>query len=433
MKKVLMIAYSFPPAGGPGVQRSLKFAKYFRYFGWEPVALTRDIKNMKLKDASLEKDLPEGMAIFRTKPYELTESNGIAGLVGKCIARKLLIPDAERLWQIFSKSTAVSIIENEKIDLIYSTSVPYSAHLMGSYLKQRFPHIPWVADFRDEWTNNPYLLDNPHNKLRMWIEHKMERNVLKQADYLVTNTPVMMKNFLKNNRDLDLEGRFCVIPNGYDSEDFKYAVKPSKKNERFIITYTGSFYGRRKPDNFFQSLNELISEGKVNPTRIKLQLIGTFKTEYMEEILKKYYLEEIVDVFSYMEHDKCIQYMSESDALLLIEGGGPGGEAFYTGKVFEYMAAGRPILANIPRNGAAAQLIKDTGTGLVSDFDDILNTRENILRLYDAWSNDREILDRNEKIIAKYDRKVLTWELSKIFETACSHKKDALLSLNFDV
>ena len=419
MKKVLMIAYSFPPTGGPGVQRSLKFVKYLRNFGWEPLVLTRDIKNMRIIDESLNKDIPEGVKIFRTNPFEFTELNGMLSYMGKFVSRKVLLPDGERLWGEFAKGIAIQAIKSENIDLIYTTSVPYSAHLMGLHLKRKFPGIPWVADFRDEWTNNPYLLDNPHNNIRMAVEKRMERRVLENADYLITNTPVMLDNFLRLNSDMDLKDHFTVIPNGYDSDDFKEVTGEAPNNDLFTLTYTGSMYGRRKPDYFFQALSELLSEGNIDPAKIAVQLIGTLQKDNLNKLLDQYHLQEVVNILPYMDHEECVSHMANSDALLLIEGGGPGSEAFYTGKVFEYLASKRPILANIPAKGAAAQLINSARAGLISDFNDISGTKENLLRLYEAWQKKVNILDPDKDEIAKYERKVLTDKLATVFEKAC--------------
>lgn len=418
MKKVLMVTYSFPPKGDAGVQRSLKFVKYLRNFGWEPLVLTREIKNMGTMDESLLKDVPEGVKIFRTNPWKFDELRGILNYPGRFINRKLLVPDGERLWAVFSKKTAVGIIENEKPDMLYTTSVPYSSHLLGLYLKKRYPKLPWVADFRDEWTNNPYLLDNPHNKLRMDRERRMEHEVLKNADQLVTNTPVMLRNFLENNKDMALDDHFCVIPNGYDSEDFAAVTGKPAGNRLFTITYTGTLYGRRKPDYFFQALGESIDEGAVDPAKMTVQLIGALQKGPLEQQLEKYGLKDVVRLLPYMDHDECLRHTSGSDALLLIEGGGPGAEAFYTGKVFEYLATGRPILANIPAKGAAASLIRDTQTGLVSDFNDIAETKKNLKLLYGAWQEGREILSPRKDAIARFERKALTGELAKVFERA---------------
>jgi glycosyltransferase involved in cell wall biosynthesis len=427
MKNVLMIAYSFPPAGGPGVQRTSKFVKYLRNYGWEPVVLTRDDVNMPLRDESLIKDIPDNTKIIRTKAWDLTPSSGIIGLMGKFISRKLLIPDSERLWEIFSGKTAEKVIESHNIQLIYTTSLPYSSHLMAIHLKKKYPHIPWVADFRDEWTNNPYILDNPYNPIRMSIERKMEKKVLRTADCLITNTPIMLKNFLENNRDItDLKDRFFVIPNGYDPDDFKHVhLGPSSaisSNDSFTITYTGSFYGRRKPDIFFNALGQLIAENKINKDNIHVKLIGNFKTEQIDQILEKHALKGVVDILPYMDHDQCILNMAASDCLLLIEGAGPGAEAFYTGKVFEYMVAGRPILAIIPQHGAAAQLIKETNTGLISDCTDLHATKKNIEILYTSWLKNIGIYSPNKEEIKKYERNTLTKELAKVFDKALSLK-----------
>jgi len=458
MKKVLMIAYSFPPAGGPGVQRTSKFVKYLRSYGWEPVILTRDDVNIPLKDESLLKDIPEGICIIRTKAWDLSAYPGIFGLAGKFINRKILIPDSERLWEIFSRKTAEDIIKFHNIDLIYTTSLPYSSHLMAIHLKKKFPNIPWVADFRDEWTNNPYILDNPYNPIRMNIERKMEHKVLQTADYLITNTPIMLRNFINNNPGMGLDKKFYVISNGYDPDDFKHLFnhmtnngKPVTANDdshvandsaekpdniandfdynnrnnnsfrnphKFTITYTGAFYGRRKPDIFFQAVGDLVKEGKIDKNKIYIKLMGSFKKEQIQKLTSLHNLNEVVEIFPYVPHEECLKHMISSDCLLLIEGAGPGAEAFYTGKVFEYMVAGRPILAIIPAKGAAAMLIRETSTGLISDCTDLKGTKDNIESMYNAWLKGENIYFPNKEEIKKYERKALTGKLVDVFERA---------------
>jgi len=430
MKKVLMIAYSFPPTGGPGVQRTSKFVKYLRSYGWEPVILTRDDTNIPLKDESLIKDIPADVSVIRTKAWDLSAYPGIIGLAGKFINRKILIPDSERLWEIFSRKTAEDIIRTDNIDLIYTTSLPYSSHLMALHLKKKFPDIPWVADFRDEWTNNPYILDNPYNPIRMNIERKMEHKVLQTADYLITNTPVMLRNFISNNPGMGLDKKFYVISNGYDPDDFMYLFDHMAKNgepatandtrvaHKFTITYTGAFYGRRKPDIFFQAVGDLVKEGKIDKNKIHIKLMGSFKKEQIQKLINLHNLNGVVEIFPYVPHEECLKHMISSDCLLLIEGAGPGAEAFYTGKIFEYMVAGRPILAIIPANGAAAMLIRETSTGLISDCTDLIGTKDNIEVLYNAWLKGENIYFPNKEEIKKYERKALTAKLVEVFEKA---------------
>ncbi len=422
MKKVLMIAHQFPPMGGSGVQRTTKFVKYLRNFNWEPVVFTREVKNMPLKDSTLLKDIPQDVSIIRTSPWDFSELPTVFGLGGKLFHRKFLIPDGERLWQLFGRNRAVQAVKTHKADLIYTTSAPYSDHLMGLYLKRRFPATPWIADFRDEWTNNPYILDNPHNKLRTALEKRMEHNVLTHADYIITNTPIMLQNFVNMypfSRD-----KFFVIPNGYDEEDFKDLPSITPSNEKFTITYTGLMYGRRKPDVFFEALRQLASNGQVARDRIQVNLIGNFKVDYMNSLISDFKLEDIVRLSPYMPHKQCIVELMKSDALLLIEGNGPGAEAFFTGKVFEYMNTGRPILAIIPAKGAAAQLVESTATGLVSDCSDINKTKMNLLGLYSDWLNKQSNFSPIWENIRKYERKVLTRELANIFDKAVNDKKN---------
>ncbi len=416
MKKVLVIAYQFPPAGGSGVQRTAKFVKYLRNFGWEPVVFTANIPKNSLKDESMLKDIPPAVKVVRTAAWNFAELSGIFKYPGKFIGRKFLIPDSERIWQLAGKKTAIRTIEEEGIDVIYTTSYPYSDHLMGLYLKRVFPDIPWVADFRDEWTNNPYLLDKPHNRVRMSIEKRMEKKVLKNADYLITNTPVMLQNFLNNNKDIeDLESRFCFIPNGYDKDDFKDLAVHEGENEKFTMTYTGLLYGQRRPDTLFEAVKRLISNESVDGGKIKIKLIGNYKEGYINGLVEKFGLTGVVDIYPYMEHSECLKHLVSSDVLLHIEGNAPGSEAFYSGKIFEYMNTGRPVLAIIPIKGAAAQLINDTKIGLVSDSDDVEHTMENINQLYEMWINKISCFSPDKDKIARYERETLTAELADVF------------------
>ncbi len=418
MKKVLIIAYQFPPVGGSGVQRTSKFVKYLRNFDWEPVVLTRTLGRMELRDDSLLRDIPEGTRVYRTRAWDFNVWPGILKLPGKFIARKVLIPDGERLWQLSARKAAEKIIREENIDLVYTTSYPYSAHLLGLHLKKVFPDIPWVADFRDEWMNNPYLLDNPHYRLRMKIEAKMERQVLSNADCLITNTPVMLNNFVTNHEDLNLRNKFFCIPNGFDPDDFHEVTGEKPSNEKFTITYTGALYGRRKPDTFLAALGKLVREGAVPRDKITVEFIGHFHADRLLGQAESEGLGGIVKCTSFIEHSECIKKLAYSDCLLLIEGGGKGGEAFFTGKIFEYINAGRPILACIPANGAAAGVIRETRTGLVSDFYDVDGTAANLLTFFNNWLEGKNEYNPDRQAISRYDRKTLTQELSGVFETA---------------
>ncbi len=412
MKKVLMIAHQFPPVGGSGVQRTIKFVKYLRSFGFEPVVLTRDPKGLSLLDYSMLNEIPEGIKVLRTAPWNLTELPKPFNIFGKILNRKILIPDGERLWQYFGKSTAVNAVKSEDISIIYSTSYPYSDHLMGLHLKKMYPDIPWVVDFRDEWTKNPNIEDYGYGKSRINKEIALEAEILEKSDAVIANTPFMMENFLIGREHL--RNKFTVIPNGYDESDFEGLKEINPNNSKFTITYTGLLYGRRKPDTFFAALGKLLAEKKISKEDIDVKLIGSFKPGYISGLAKKYGADAIIRELPYMKHKESIQALMSSNVLMLTAGSGE--EAFYLGKIFEYMYTGRPIIAIVPEKGAAAQLINDTGTGFVSDSEDISTTANNILKLYDGFKKQVNTCNPDWNKIAKFERKELTKSLSEVFQ-----------------
>ncbi|MDE6182562.1 MAG: glycosyltransferase family 4 protein, partial [Eubacteriales bacterium] len=379
MEKVFIIANQFPPMGGSGVQRSVKFVKHLSKFGYEPIVFTRKTEGAKLIDETLLNDVPENTKIIRTKAYEPSEMEGILKIPFKILS-KLMIPDSARIWFEKSKEKALSIIKEENIKIIYTTSAPYSDHLLGLYIKRKMPEIKWIVDFRDEWTNNPYTLDNPHNKIRTNIEKKMELSVLKEADYLITNTPVMRENFLKIS---GLSGEnFFVIPNGYDEEDFSNMNFEKPKNEKFTMVYTGALYGRRKPDNFFNAIKNLKEKGLIDENKITVRLIGNYHKNKLQAQIDSLNLTNQIEIVGYVPHNICIKHQLSSDALVLIEGSGIGANAFYTGKIFEYMNTRRPVIAILPK-GVASDLVLESEIGLVADTDNILEIEKIILEYYE--------------------------------------------------
>lgn len=398
--------------GGSGVQRSVKFVKHLRSFGYEPVVFTREVGNMPLKDETLLKDIPEGVKIYRTKPYELPEMKGIFRIPGKVLG-KFIIPDTARFWMEFSKKKALEIIKSEGIDLIYTTSAPYSDHLLGLFIKKKIPNIKWAVDFRDEWTNNPYTLDNPYNPIRTKKEKAMEHEVVTTADMLITNTPIMRENFIRNN---NIKGdNFFVIPNGYDVEDFAGMDAANKPhNDRMTMVYTGALYGRRKPDTFFEALKQLKSEGKVDGSKILIKLIGNYHKDRLQAQIDSYGLTDSFEIVGYVPHNVCISHQIGADILVLIEGSGRGANAFYTGKIFEYMNTNRPVLAILPK-GCAADLVEESRIGIVADTDDVNAIKKNIKLYYDSWRNGTLDFKPDRNVIEGFERKRLTEKLADVF------------------
>jgi len=414
MKKVLMIAHQFPPIGGSGVQRTVKFVKYLPLYGWKGIVLTRDAKRALLKDNTLLNEIPADTIIYRTAAWDFSEWPFPLNLAGKYIRRRILIPDGERLWGIFSFKKALDIVKNERIDLIYSTSQPFSTHLLAMKLKEAFPGIPWVADFRDEWTNNAFVKAYNYRSYRKKIEKRMERKVFEMADAIVINTPVMRDNSVRDNPDLG--DKFHVIPNGFDREDFE-GIEKGGRNEKFTLTYTGLIYGNTSPETVFAAVSKLNREGLVDLSEITLRFIGNFKKEELYRMAESHNLQEAVQILPYKPHRESVASLMQSDAVLLLLG--KGTDAIYTGKLMEYINTGKPILATVPVNGAAAQLIRETGTGFVADCDDVETTARHFKMLYDYWKSGTDFFRPDWEKIARYERRELTKKLADIFDGLC--------------
>lgn len=409
-KKVLMVANQFPPMGGSGVQRSVKFAKYLPQFDWEPIVFTRECQQ-GLIDESLLSDIPKGLTVIRTKAYDFSEWKKPFDLLGKVIQRKVLIPDGDRIWYEKNKKALLDYVKKHPVDAIYTTSYPYSDHLLGLYVKKHMPKLPWIVDFRDEWCNNPYILDMGYSKSRMAKERAMEKEVVEGCDYFITNTPLMLKNFLK---DYPISDKSYVIPNGYDEDDFHGMSKEYVKKDKMIITYSGSMYGRRKPDFFLAAIHRLIAEGKIEKDDILIRFIGNISNKKMNEIRDEFGLHDIVVDIPYMPHRESIMKLLESDVLLFIIGEGKGAENFYSGKVFEYMNTNRPILALVPPKGVAADVIRDTGTGYISETTNVEKITSLMEKLYTDWKNDRVSLNPHWDRIKCFERRELTKQLVHI-------------------
>jgi glycosyltransferase involved in cell wall biosynthesis len=412
MKRVLMIAHQFPPIGGSGVQRTVKFMKYLPDFGWEASVFTRQAKKAPLKDTTLNLDIPKGSPIYRSAAWDMSEWVFPLNLAGKYFRRRILIPDGERLWQIFARKKAISIVQTERFDMLYSTSQPFSTHLLALEIKRACPSLPWVIDLRDEWTNNAFVKAYGYKPFRINREKAMEREIFETADAIVINTPFMRDNSVRDNPDL--KDKFHVIPNGFDKEDFE-GLEPRRKNERFTLTYTGLIYGNTSPETVFKAVSGLLRKNLVRPDSIRLRFIGRFKEGLLEKMAMAYKLEDIVEALQYMPHKQSIQNLIWSDAVLLLLG--EGTEAIYTGKLMEYINTGRPILASIPENGAAAALIAETKTGFVAGCRDVETTAKHFLTLYEDWLHGREAFQPDMQKIAQYERRELTKKLAEIFDS----------------
>jgi len=420
MKKLLMIANQYPPMGGSGVQRSSKFAKYLPEYGIEPIVLTQAM-DQGLTDKSLLLDIGEHV-IVRTKAYDCTQWSGPFSLLGKVIGKFLMVPDSAYLWHKKAFRKAKRLIEENNIEIIYSTSYPYSDHLLGLKLKEVFPQLPWVVDFRDEWTKNPYILDMHYPLFRRKIEKKMEEKVVGSCDAFITNTHQMLQNFTQSYQALSQKA--YVIPNGYDDTDFNQENHNHVYTNVFRVIYTGAMYGRRRPDKVFQAVRQLLDAGIIKEGTLELIFIGHMDMPKVTHWIKVFDLEKEVTCHGYMPHKKAIQALSKADVLLLLIGEGKGSENFSSGKIFEYINCNRPILGVVPKKGAAAEVINQTKSGIVCDTGSVEAIGAGIQGFYEDWKNKTLIRPPDWLEIKKYHRKVLTEALNQVIEFAESQVRN---------
>lgn len=408
MKKILVIAAEFPPMGGPGVQRTAKFVKYLVREGYHPVVVTRK-HDMGLKDFSLLQDL-EKYTRYDLSGHDWVNGKGLLGRMKYFLSTRLFFPDADVFWYRKHRRKVLEILKSEKIDWVYSTSYPYSDHLMGLFVKANNPLVKWVVDFRDEWTNNPYNQGHWHKKFRLLIERRMEKRVLKACDYLITNTPFMLENFINDTPELADHSTF--IPNGFDEEDFQSYQIRNENNKKFKIVYVGSLYGRRIPDYFFEAIAQLKRENTVMTDSMEIEFIGNYHRKKMDLYIEQFDLQEVLIISDYVPHDQLLERVSFANALLLIE----REKTFYTGKIFEYLKMGIPILATVPLDGAAASVINRTDTGIVVDAEDIHGIKNAVQKLYKDWKKNGTVYKPNEVAINTYSRKSQAKQLIQCFE-----------------
>jgi glycosyltransferase involved in cell wall biosynthesis len=435
MRKVLIITYYFPPAGGAGVQRTLKFVKYLRQFDWEPVVLTAKDADYPAVDTSLLQEVPPGVAVYRAplfEPYRLyrrftgkpaDQATDMASLsasperkttwserISEFIRAGFFVPDARMTWLYPALHLGKKIVNRENISLIYSSAPPYTTHLIARKLA-RATSLAWVADFRDSWIG---WLSTPAWRpvWAAWLERRMEQTVLTEADRVLTVSPGVREDLLSRHAHLS-DQRWLQLSNGFDGEDFA-AVVPRAKSERFTITYTGSMYGRRNPAALIAALQQMPAE---ESRQFLIRLVGRVDDAIISAI-KTSGVADCFEHIAYVPHHASLSYLLASDAALLIIDDVPENRGIVTGKVFEYIGAGLTILALAPE-GDAAELIRSNHFGEVVAPADSMAIRQALLRLL-ANRSDR----RNRSALAEpFDRRNLTGQLAQIFNTTLSEKK----------
>jgi galactitol-specific phosphotransferase system IIB component len=422
-KKVLIITYYWPPAGGPGVQRWLKFVKYLPEFDVEPVVYVPENPNYPLIDVSLLNEVSKDITILKQpikEPYKLaglfskkaskTISKGIIPVQKKqnfiekimlYIRGNFFIPDARKSWIKPSASFLYSYISKEKIETVITTGPPHSLHLIGLQLKEKLG-VKWLADFRDPWTTIGY-----HKKLKLTKSSKqkhkaLEKQVLNTADQIIVTSTVTKKEFhLITNKPI------AVITNGYDNE----SVKVDSLDSKFSLAHIGSLLSERNPDILWQVLSELVSENNHFAEDLQLTFVGAVSESVLNSI-KKHNLSNYINNVGYVSHKESVKYQKKAQIVLLIEIDSEETKCIIPGKLFEYIVSNRPILAIGPKDSDVEDIIKKTNTGNYFNYDDYNSLKSIILTHYKAFQED------NLKVypvgLQKYHRKALTKLLSEL-------------------
>jgi glycosyltransferase involved in cell wall biosynthesis len=432
LKKVLIVSYYFPPSGGPGVQRVLKFVKYLPEFGWQPVVLTVQDGDFPARDESLLAEIPEHAIVYRTKifePYRLYRTltgkaanapvdveNIPQGVKKKSLMESLagfirstfFIPDARIGWYPYAVPQGLKIIKEQNIEAIYSSSPPYTTSVIARKLHLA-TKIPWVAGFRDPWSG---FLSTPDRWfIPRAIDERLERAVFNDADAVEAAWRGILKDVLGKVPDID-QKKLVYHPNGYDSED--YPILKNQKNKRFTVTYTGSMYGKRNPKTFLQAVEELVRDGKVDPGKIRLKFIGRFGSE-VREMLERSSIHDSIELVSYLPHSESVEALLRSDALLLIVDEAAGSDEIVPGKVFEYIGAQRPIIALAPE-GAIAGLMRETRSGLVASNQDIPAIKAAFIECYDNFLYHKPKFEQDREAVKRYDRREITRQLAALLD-----------------
>jgi len=426
--KVLMISYAFPPRHSVGSLRSAKFAKYLPSLGWTPVVLTRawnpehEDPTQQLTADIIATEYRDRLRLFRpnrsggiTLPDGAWTDKQTSGIKTRVRAfasywlkEALAFPDEEAGWVRPALSAARLAVRQHDISMLFSTSPPVSSHVIASRL-QRETGLPWIADFRDLWTQNHYIKHTlPRNALEEWLEKRTMRNAI----HLATVSPTLASQLSA------LHGKpTTVITNGYDHEDYQDAVP--QISDRFSLTYTGQLYaGKRDPSLLFAALGGLVKRGSIKPDTFQIRFYGPpGDVTLVRTLASEYGVEEFVVHHGSVTYSEAVMRQKESTALLLLNWDTPAERGVYTGKLFEYLGARRPILAIPSLRGVVDELLTKTRAGVSA------GTSAEVARVLEGWYGQflragAVPYEGIDSAIGQYTREAQTVKLAELFEDA---------------
>lgn len=424
MKKVLIITYYWPPSGGAGVQRTLHFAKHLGDYNCIPYLLTVDpaYASYPVIDESLKSIVPSNLNVTYTKSFEaLNILSAVAGKdkvpyggftnqkkssffqdVLKWIRGNFFIPDARLGWVKYATQKAAELIREHQIDCILISSPPHSSQLIGLKLKKEFPHLKWVADLRDPWTDIYYYKELLHTNWAKKKDLALEKKVLERADSILVVSSYIKYAFAEKSLKVNVD-KINVLPNGFDENDF--LIEESKSDDKFYITYVGTMADSYKPAVFFEALSKLISANNLD--HLVFRFVGSVPQHIKEQLQE---LKINAEFIGHVKHQEAVKFMKQTNLLLLVIPDAPGAEGILTGKLFEYLGAKKRIIGIGPSSGDAATILKECNAGVMFDRSD----KNGLFKfLLDEIVNDKRHQLNNEEV-KKYTRKQLANQLSTI-------------------
>ncbi|HUX54588.1 MAG TPA: glycosyltransferase [Williamwhitmania sp.] len=435
LRRVLVMTYYWPPAGGAGVQRWLKFVKYLSMMGWEALVYTPLNPEIPVEDRSLLDEIPPGTTIIKTpirEPYNFYKrfvgmkstdrvaanfiSDGskpsFAQKVSVWIRGNFFIPDPRIFWVGPSVRFLKEMLVEDPVDLIVTSGPPHSMHLIGRRLKKSLG-IPWVADFRDPWTNIDFYHELMLTSIADSIHHRLERKVVQMADLVITVNKAMEEDFLSKGAK-----SVVVISNGFDEADMVEST--AVFGDKLSFVHIGTLGETRNPLAFWTALGELVREQPSIAEHILVKLVG--KVDHsVTQVVEKNELGNLVEYVTYIPHMEAIKEQRNAGVLLLLVNNTPTAKGIVTGKLFEYLATGRPILAIGPKDGEMADILHQTKAGKIFDFGEVNEIKQYIVGALEQFR--KGLLVVEPQGLAPYSRKELTRKLAQVMEQVVEQHK----------
>ena len=424
-KKVLIITYYWPPAGGSGVQRWLKFVKYLRDFNIEPVVYTVDNPSYPILDKSLESEIPKDLEILKQHIFEpnsilsffgnkkkkesagfLNSNPTFFGKIVLFIRANYFIPDARKFWIKPSVKFLSNYLKNNEIEAMITTGPPHSMHVIGLALKEKF-EVKWISDFRDPWTEIDYFQQLPLTKKAKKKHFQLEQEVLINSDMVVVVGETMKEKFLKHTKRIE------VLTNGFDTIETSLT---QELDEKFSITHVGLMNSDRNPTILWEVLDEISNQNIDFKNDLRIKLIGKIDDTVIQDI-QVFNPKNILRI-PYLEHEEVRKYQASSQILLLSINRVPSAKGIITGKIFEYLQAKRPILGIGPEDGDAAAILKKTNAGKIVGFDHKNELKATILKLYKDFKEEKLVVKSIN--IEQYHRKNITSQLAEVIKKVVS-------------